>query len=466
MAICIGAAVGLRAPALGLPLDRDAAVYAVIGGSLRDGALPYRDLIDHKQPLVYPVYGLLDLIAQRSGLVVHLASALVAGCTAWALWLALRPRIGRARAALVAAVALVLGASRYTQGFDLNTEGLLLLLGTLAIVAALVLERSPSPWTPVLIGLLCGAAVLTKAVGILLVPAALAPLLLGRPAQALGAVGALARFTVGAAVPVAFVVGFFAAHGALADFVTWNWSYNREYAGSLTPSERVDRLRGHPQVLLLIGASGLAWLIWLRTRGRRDPLTLTLGLWLAGATVGALLGGYGYAHYFVPVVAPAAVLLVGPPASARSKAAVIGLAVVALAPFVLDLGKTLAQDSRQLASRAYGEQARVWWAYEPVGRLLRERGRPGDRLHVASNEAGFYWQSDLVPASRLLYDSPLALRPELLREVQDDLCRRPPRFLVLPLGTLPDYASCLGTLGYRSVTERFAPLRVLERVRS
>lgn len=118
----IDAAVGLRAPALGLPLDRDAAVYAVIGGSLRDGALPYRDLIDHKQPLVYPVYGLLDLIAQRSGLVVHLASALVAGCTAWALWLALRPRIGRARAALVAAVALVLGASRYTQGFDLNTE--------------------------------------------------------------------------------------------------------------------------------------------------------------------------------------------------------------------------------------------------------------------------------------------------------------------------------------------------------
>lgn len=144
----------------------------------------------------------------------------------------------------------------------------------------------------------------------------------------------------------------------------------------------------------------------------------------------------------------------------------LGLAVLALAPFVLDLGRTLAHGSRELASRAYGEQAAVWWAYGPVGRLLRERAGPGDRLHVASNEAGFYWQSEIVPASRLLYDSPLALRPELLPEVQDDLCGRPPRFLVLPLGTLPDYAACLGTLGYVSVTERFAPVRVLERVRS
>ena len=438
----------------------------MIGGSLWDGALPYRDLIDHKQPLVYPVYGLLDLIAPLSAAIVRVASGLVTGLAAAALFALLRGRVGTTRAALAAGVALVLGASRYTQGFDLNTEHLLLLFTTLAIVTALVLERSPSGWTPILVGVLCGFALLAKAVGVLLVPAALAPLLLGVPAQAHGAGGVLARFTAGAAVPVLPVVVFFALHGALADFVSWNWSYNREYAGSLTLAERADRLRDHPQVLLLIGASAVAWLIWLRTRGRRDVLTLTLGLWLAGASAGALLGGYGYAHYFVPVVAPAAVLLVALPAPAWPKAAAIGLAVVALAPFVVDLGRTLAHGSRELASRSYGEQADFWWAYEPAGRLLRERAQPGDRLYVASNEAGFYWQSQLVPASRLLYESPLALRPELLPEIQDDLCRRPPRFLVLPLGTLPDYAACLGALGYVSVTEEFAPVRVLERVRS
>ena len=50
-ALCFSGALALRVPAYGLPLDRDAAVYQVIGRALRGGDLPYVDLIDHKQPL-------------------------------------------------------------------------------------------------------------------------------------------------------------------------------------------------------------------------------------------------------------------------------------------------------------------------------------------------------------------------------------------------------------------------------
>ena len=137
--------------------------------------------MDHKQPLVYPVYWLLDVIAPRSDTIVHVASAVAGGLAAWLLFLGLRPRIGRPRAAIAAALALVLGASRYVQGFGLNTEHLLAVTGTLLVVVALGRERAPGVWAPVLVGLLCGVAILTKAVGLLLVPAALVPLLLGRP---------------------------------------------------------------------------------------------------------------------------------------------------------------------------------------------------------------------------------------------------------------------------------------------
>ena len=61
------------------------------------------------------------------------------------------------------------------------------------------------------------------------------------------------------------------------------------------------------------------------------------------------------------------------------------------------------------------------------------------------------------PASRLLYDSILVLRPE----VTPDLCANPPRFLVLPHGELPAYASCL--TGYDPLPGVPAPVVVMER---
>src|SRR5690348_10889005 len=82
---CLAGALVLRLPTLEMPLDRDASVYAVIGRSLGN-TLPYRDLIDHKQPVVYPVYALLEAIAPRSEVAIRLASAVAAGLAAWLLF--------------------------------------------------------------------------------------------------------------------------------------------------------------------------------------------------------------------------------------------------------------------------------------------------------------------------------------------------------------------------------------------
>jgi hypothetical protein len=375
--VCAALALILRWPAYGLPWDRDASVYAVIG---RFQGLPYRHFYDHKQPLIYPVYGLIDAV----GLSPRLVSALVSFLAAWLVFVL-------TRRAWAAVLVVIVGASRFVHGFDLNTEHLVLLVSTGAVVLAVL-----QPRRVVLVGVLCGVAILTKAVAVLVVPAAL--LALGWRAWP--------RFVAAVAAPLVLVALSYLVAGAFGDLWHWNWTYNREYASVVDLGDRITRLNDQWPSLLLIAAAAVGAVV-----ARRERLTLVLSVWLAGAVLGALAGGYAYAHYFVPVI----------------------------------------------AQRTYGDNAALWEQIEPVGKLIHDRARPGDTLYVAESEAGFYQRARVTPASPLLYDSILALEPSRAPE----LCASPPRFLVLPHGVLPSYAHCL--TGYAPLPGVPAPIQVLVR---
>ena len=111
--------------------------------------------------------------------------------------------------------------------------------------------------------------------------------------------------------------------------------------------------------------------------------------------LGALAGGYAYAHYFVPIIVPAAALiaLALPDRTARA-----------------DRGgrarRARAAGDQPLAGVAHVRRQRGGVGGDRAGRAaIRERARPGDTMFVAGSEAGFYWQARVTPASRLLYDS-------------------------------------------------------------
>lgn len=412
-------AVLFRWPAYGMPWDRDASVYAVIG---RFQGLPYRDFYDHKQPLVYPVYGLIDVLHVSPRLV----SALVSVAAAALVFALLRN-------ALAAVLIAVIGASRFVHGFDLNTEHLLLVTGTAPIVLALL-----QPRRVVLVGVLCGLAILTKAVAVLLLPAVL--IALGWRAWP--------RLAAGVAVPLVLLAVVYLAAGAFDDLWMWNVTYNREYASVIGFGDRISRLKGQwPNVLLIVAAAVAAVAL---LREKRSTLHVTLSVWLAGAALGALAGGYAYAHYFVPVLVPAAALI------ALSPRPLLYLLLLAVIPFAAEDVRSLVQGSDRLAQRVYGGNVAVWEAAEPVGKLIKQQARPGDTMFVAGSEAGFYQYARVKPASPLLYDSILTLEPSLT----PDLCSAPPRFLVLPHGTLPAYAQCLK--GYKPLPGVPSPVQVLE----
>ena len=136
--------------------------------------------------------------------------------------------------------------------------------------------------------MLCGLAILTKAVAILLAARGADPARGARTGRGSRPVS-----------PSRCWSSRCSTSGTSDDLWEWNVAYNADYASVLSLGDRLERLRGQGASLLLIAVSAVAAVICLR---RRDPLALTLTVWLAGAVLGALAGGYAYAHYFVPII--------------------------------------------------------------------------------------------------------------------------------------------------------------------
>jgi hypothetical protein len=434
--LACGLAVGLRLQALHMPLDRDLADYATIGQNLRHGFLPYRDLFDHKQPLIYPLYGLLDLIAPRSTAAVRIAAGLVAGLAAWTLFRLLRGPGGTVAAGAGAGLALLWGASDFTEGTGLNTEHLLVLVECVAVAVAL--RAPPGPRAAFGLGLLLALAVLTKAVGLFLAPALLVAV--GRDPRR------LAAFTAGAAGPLLALAAGYAAAGGLEDLWYANVTYNRLYVG-----QPFLALPNNPAVLAL--AAGAVLAVAPRLRGWRDDRVLQVLLaWLAGSLLGAHLSTNGFPHYYAPVVPPACALLaLALTASPRRRwaAALVALALVLPA---VDLADRHRHRDVALSYDLFLGQTAWWRDAEVLGPKIRARARPGDRMYAEGTDPNYYWQADVRPATQFFYNLPVVVDPERWSHaVERDVCGpgRLPRFLVrqieLPLEAVP---SCLASAPY------------------
>jgi hypothetical protein len=465
---CLVAAVVLRWPYLQQPLDRDTALYAAIGQRIGFGSLPYRDLFDHKQPLVYAVYWLIDALAPQRVGAIRLAAAVPAGLASAFTVLALQPRIGAVRAWGAAAVALVAGASSLVQGGDLNTEHLLVATAALSVLPALAFADSPRRWLPFAIGLLAGLAALTKAVGALTALAALFPLLAGREARGQSQLATFVLWLAGALVLPALLVAVYAVAGGLGDLWFSNVRYNKLYVDQ---APRTLFPVGRDDILALAAGGAVVCALRLALLRGRDVLGATVLVWLVTAYAGAQLSGRNFPHYFAPLILPAAIALLLPlavgPLRGRTAALATG-AVAAVAAVVLTLpfARTLRDDLRQtpsgVAAKIYGPESEIWNRAFEVGAMLRRDAGAHSRVYVVGAEPEYYWTSALPAATRYLFDYPALVAPgHFIPEVTRSLCDRPPELLVLSGGSFPGYAQqCINPARYHEV-DRSGPVAIL-----
>ena len=440
------AAILMRLPGLGLPLERDEGAYGLIASLWLKGALPYRDIFDHKPPLIYLLY--MPAVAGTPGPVpVRAWQTCLFLLQLPLLHLIGRRVYGHTAAGLATVLYAVAGSAFHLQGLIFNTEQALMLpaLGALwALVCGVDDDRVR--W-PLFYGFCLGLISLIKPTPVplllLLVPAFHASSTRTRLRDFLAVTGAMFA-------PWLPVLGYWGSAGALGDLRFALLDYNRIYAAESaarwTTTGLVDMLAPFAPLLVCAPGGIVAGKAEGGTRSRMIVLLWTLALLAAG-----LLGLRPYIHYYYPAL-PGLALLAAPTVvflarqalqtkgsrrlvAASGPALLLGLLLV---PFVLGNLWLVGRTPEEQATALYGPGGQHYFSpAQDVAAYITTATTPDESIYVWASEPELYLFSTRRPASRFIYDYPLQLLPDARVELQRDLLRNPPALIVTYHGAQP-----------------------------
>jgi len=473
LAAIVVVTVVARTPTFRFPLDQDCGVYYLCARTWAEGGLPYRDAWDHKPPAIYLLYLGLDALFQPSpsgvNAMLRWASAACDAGVVVALFFLVR-RLVDAPSALVGAALYGLFAAapllRF-EAFQPEQPALLLTIcGFLAAVAYADRRRYP---LVLLSGLLFGLALCFKQI---VAPVGVATwawlaweTLRERREGRLGRlIWQSLLLALGAVVPFGLFMAYFAARGALDNFLECTVLFNLHYTGE---ARRAGSLAGARLLATKMGPDhGAVWLAGLfgivdslrRTTTRRAGLLLLL--WAAGAFLGLFACGQFARYYYIPPLAPMA---------AAAGATIVGLwrmletreplkVLLAAGAAMVLLGLTAFA-----AKRSYG---RGGWrdvalsprstnvVAEDLARYIAKNTTPADRLYVWGGRAQLYVLSGRKNPCRYFYNTYFGMKkeeayfyqPERLEEIISALRKHRPPFIV---------ATELRSLNYFPALERY-----------
>lgn len=426
------------------PVQRDEGVYAVIARGILHGEVPYRDLFDHKPPVIYGWYVASFLVFGDHDYAPRILGALALAATTGLTYVAGAALISR-RAGLAAAgvFACSTGLAQLSPGTNVEPFLLVPLMGSLAAYGRWRVTAN-GRWLLVS-GLLGGLAVATKQVAFfnVAVPAGDLGLraLTDRDARRATA-GLLAMYAGSAAAAAAAVLAPLLVAGAAKELVYANLTYNRLYNDEVPASLKLQSglhnglsFLGIAAALVLLALPALLSMFG-RHREANDRLIL---VWLLASFAGVALTGRFYAHYFVQLLpALALVAAVGVehrPALLQSRLGAAAFALLFAGALAANVGGV-----SDVYSAPTGAGRAV--AYDPgvgglragpareIGRQLAALSEPTDQVFVWGRETQIYYYANREPATRFLFDQPLALDPANLDEVLGELRSTPPRFLL------------------------------------
>jgi hypothetical protein len=405
--------VGLRLVSLARScLSDDEAIYAVVAREMLSGQALYRDIVDHKPPLIYVVYGFTQAMGGPRGgmLLLHLLTIAVVFATSLILSRIVR-RFGGvlpdSRAPFWAALLYAVFTTTLLP-FDAlaaNCE-LFMMLPLTASVLFFLEGLSALRLRPlVAAGLLVGVAMLFKyqaGVQLALYGSALLIAHWRRVPHVL-----LASLAIAVGVAVVLGAAFALMHyaGCLGD--AWFW-FRFNFAYIRTGFRLQDTLkRAAVRISCVAIPAAFLWILGaksaLKSLATKTPTGSTnflrfATLWLAVSAFAIATGGRFFGHYFHQVTAPLAVLAA--PAAARLwqirrrlVLAAVGLPAVAFLLVSIFQGPVLA---------AAGEPAPD---YERMVDLIEAHARPGDSLVVWGNVPVLYFMAERRLGTRFVFSN-------------------------------------------------------------
>jgi len=420
------------------PFDRDEGVYATVARGLSHGQLPYRDLFDHKPPLIYGWYWLsfaafgerVEAPRFTGALVLSATAILVAWCAAMLY--------GR-RGAVIAGLVFAAAAANPFMEPGMNTEPFMLLPMAGSLAAALYGRQRGNRGLFVVSGVLLALAALTKTVALANGPVILAVIALENGRRVRWRYG-IAFAGGGLAVAAATLV-LAAAMGVLGDFLWANVGYNAVYARELSAGQQFTMLQNTAIAfvvsafpVILVASAGAACAALRRTRA--DWIVLA---WLAASFAGSAMGGHYFIHYLVQVL-PALALAASAMAAGIpirvSRTTGAGFALLLLVATGQSLAADLpvylgATDADRMALKEGDDVARERAVESAeVAAWIAARTSPSDRIFEYGRESQVYFAAGRQPSARFFYDRPLWGSPANQAETLASLEAAPPVYFI------------------------------------
>lgn len=452
------AAIAVHLPnfPVGKAPQEDAGLFMYAAQGILEGRLPYRDVWDHKPPLIYVLDALGLLLGGGSPIGVWALQTLAYVVAALVGFRAFARAFGRGPA-LFGTLAWLLAAPRLFlfEGFFSNfVQGFVAPLQLVALALFLDEERRRRrTWRSLAIGVTGGlAALLTPAtLGLWL---ALGLYVVGGRLREAAVGGALARgslMAAGAALPILLAGGALAALGILGDAWDQAVRYNSIYTSSVTWTERATSLVSG---LLLLGSGGfvfvalagaIAAVVELRHRTvlpRASDARRLVGVALLALPLEIVLGsssGRQHGYYWLAALPSLGALVAFaaftferravPELSRRLRCRAATLATTALVAGVLLLA---ARPSLLMVRVA---QSREDGLTSSAVAYLSERTAPGDTVLVWGSRSAVNFVAQRRSPTRYVYQyAPLWTRgydsrPHMA-QLRRDLEERPPAMII------------------------------------
>lgn len=499
-------AVAMGLVSLAYPLGRDQGLYFYVAREwVLRGAIPYRDVLDHKTPGIYVLYALgVKLFGpQQWGIRLFdlVGIALIAMAVAE---LTVGPG-ERVRSGVRGATHLALSVLYYGYLDFWNTAQSELWYGGFAVAGVAAAYRIKNETrAATLAGLAIGTALVMKPPSMTIAVLAIALLVRRGLAATKGAswtargfaiARRLAFFGLGAAVVPALVLLYFAAHGAVGamiDIVVGaNGYYVKHERSVTTPAEIANTIRQYfwhysplfPALLLYLAVALARSWRQRKTSTAFDRHLVAFGLWLTAFGSVAMQGKYYLLHW--TVILPSAALIAANAlrdgldhATSRP-----WLPKVAFAPIVLVLwlGAMWTNEGPNMWRLGYmhvfryGTKAEArdtfldhfqapgteFWYLESdqVGGWLRTHTKEGDTVVVRGFQPEIYAIAERHHAGRFFWTTFITnparayRRDEWLKEDRDAIVAHPPRYAVAlrDIQDGPDSPGFFERLGYRRV---------------
>lgn len=460
----------LRQPALTTPVwNVDEGITAAIADEILAGGVPFRDATDLRAPLTYYFYAAVFAVGGRNNMAaIHVAHTAMVIATALLVLLVARRTGGAAAAGWGAWIYAGLACTVFNplDNFALHTEWPLAFCSAAGALLYLAgSKRRQSRWLAAA-GACYGLAALSKQPALLDFGAPLAlqawGMFLGPASERRSHWRGTIALLLGFAAPLALTLGYFAARGALQDFIYYTWTYNTRYyvpevpLAARFPTVQVPLKLFHafaPSLLVMLGLA----LVVSAARLIRRPESRANGdfireafapLWLVGALAATTLSGRGFEHYSIQVLAPASLVaaqFLGPLTAwalaglgAGTRRLGLGLAVIAALVAIAGI-----QFQHATAYRAAVKPH--WDPGVVMAKVIREATTREDRIFVWGFYSDLHTLSDRLPASRFVHgafltglipwtnlgrDTSYAIVPGSMETLLADLEKNRPRMIV------------------------------------